>query len=115
MNIDTSRLTYHPSAQPSQAAQNRQAQKAAEEAQRVQTEQPAPSPPPKEAQAKAPLSADKIQWDAPLSKYLSQDEKVMLDKMFPPSGRNAGLRAYSQDHQPARSRMDVGKRIDLTT
>lgn len=115
MNIDTSRLTYNPMAQPSQAAQNRQAQKAADEANRIQTEQPAPSPPPKEAQTKSPLSAQNIQWDAPLSKYLSQEEKVMLDKMFPPSGRNVGIRAYAQDHQPVRNRMEVGKRIDLTT
>ena len=51
-----------------------------------------------------------------LSHYLSSDEKEMLNRLFPTTGKLAGIQAYQQTTVAAQPQdVVLGQRIDITT
>ena len=51
-----------------------------------------------------------------LSQYLNQEEKEMLNRLFPASGRQAGIQAYQQTQTPVQPQENIlGQRIDIRT
>lgn len=52
---------------------------------------------------------------APMSRFLSEDEKEMLARLFPPPGREFGIRAYRQGQKPLPKEPIRGSRVDLST
>ena len=115
MNIDTSRLTYNPiqrTPQPAQTPNTRPAKIDPAEVKHQQEITPQRAPEPKPTEMPETKQAD---WNAPLSNYLSPEEKAMLNQLFPPPGRDFGIRAYQKGVQPAPSKIELGKRIDITT
>lgn len=53
------------------------------------------------------------QSSSAMSAYLNAEEKQMLNMLFPPAGRNFGVRAYSQVQTPVRHPDAIGKNIDI--
>lgn len=115
MNIDPTRLTYspipkspygnnNPRVDPKQIDPAKMEQK--EEIKSLESEQ---------VGAPEKLTSGDTQWASPLSNYLSPEEKTMLNELFPPTGRDFGIRAYRRGQQPVRDRMELGKRIDVKT
>jgi len=49
-----------------------------------------------------------------LSKYLSTEEREMLNGLFPPAGGNFGVNAYRQ-RQSSELEATLGRQIDLTS
>lgn len=109
MNIDTSKLTYRPVPRATQPVRNFSTETKQMEASKVK---PNVS---KEVKAPEAPPANKADWTSPLSNYLSPEEKMMLNELFPPQGRDVGIRAYRQGQQPVRNVMELGKRIDVKT
>ena len=50
-----------------------------------------------------------------LSKYLSTEEKEMLNGLFPPSGQSFGVNAYRQGQNSGVVAAQRGQQIDLTS
>ncbi len=48
-----------------------------------------------------------------MSAYLNAEEKQMLNMLFPPVGRDLGVRAYRQVQMPVRHPDAIGKNIDI--
>lgn len=51
--------------------------------------------------------------ESSMSAYLNSEEKQMLNMLFPPSGRDFGMRAYQQVQRPAHNPESVGKNLDV--
>ena len=50
-----------------------------------------------------------------ISNFLSDDEKEMLARLFPPPGREFGIRAYREGQKPTPKEQARGRQIDLST
>jgi hypothetical protein len=50
-----------------------------------------------------------------LTDYLSREEKDMLNVLFPPQGRDVGIKAYRNGAVQTQAKDHVGKNVDLTT
>ena len=115
MNIDPSRLTYSPWPKPTPSTQNvRNDLKKTDSSKIKQKEEVHPSSA-KEIKTPESQSTKQADWTSPLSHYLSPEEKAMLTELFPPPGRDIGIRAYRRGQQPVRNELELGKRIDLKT
>ena len=91
------------------------------------TQPPAPQPFPditqsKPAEVSAPEKTESgLTSHAPvqgssLSQYLNQEEKEMLNRLFPTSGRRACIQAYQQTQAPVEPQENIlGQRIDIRT
>jgi hypothetical protein len=115
MNIDTSRLTYNPIRSTSRPTQDFEAQPNKVDSPEFKPHDEVESKALKQPNASEKTEPKPAQWTSPLSNYLSPEEKAMLNQLFPPPGRDTGIRAYKQGQQPVRSRMELGKQIDVTT
>lgn len=64
---------------------------------------------------------ESLQFHAPtqgssLSQYLNQEEKDMINRLFPGGGKHAGIQAYRQTQAPVQPQENIlGQRIDITT
>ena len=63
----------------------------------------------------APSPVHGAEVDSPMSKYLSKEEKEMIQRLFPPSGRYAGIRAYQNDGHTHRLESTLGRKLDIVT
>lgn len=115
MNIDTSKLTYRPVPRATQPVRNFSTETKQMEASKVKPKEAMTPNGSKEVKAPEAPPANKADWTSPLSNYLSPEEKAMLNELFPPQGRDVGIRAYRQGQQPVRNVMELGKRIDVKT
>ena len=115
MNIDTSRLTYNPIQRTSRPTQDFKTQPNKVDSPQFEPNDELDSKPLKQSDAPEKPESNQAQWTSPLSNYLSPEEKAMLNQLFPPPGRDTGIRAYKGGQQPLRSRMELGKQIDVTT
>lgn len=115
MNIDTSgigsyyrisRLPEHP-----QGAQQTETEKV--NTSKVNTEDKFQSSKPEKTDTSGDSSSDNIELSSPMSKYLSSEEKEMLNALFPPPGRNFGIRAYKKGQEPVGSKAVLGQKVDI--
>ena len=115
MNIDPARLTYSPIPKSSQRTQNTRVEPKQIDTTKIEPKKEIKSQKSEQVSAPGKLPSGETQWASPLSNYLSPEEKTMLNELFPPSGRDFGIRAYRRGQQPVRDRMELGKRIDIKT
>ena len=115
MNIDTSRLTYNPIQRTSRPTQDFKTQPNRIDSSQFKPKDGLDAQPLKQPDAPEKTESNQTQWTSPLSNYLSPEEKAMLNQLFPPPGRDTGIRAYKQGQQPARNRMELGKQVDVST
>jgi len=108
MNIEKTGFTYHPApgAIPSTRSVPREPDRAGSaQGRMVGSDQSAVSNP-------SPVTSEA---GPALSDYLSREEKDMLNVLFPPLGRDVGIRAYREGATQSQSRDHVGQKVDLTT
>ena len=115
MNIDTSRVTYNPYTRPTPSAQDLRNESKKIESSKFEPKEEVTSSSAGEIKAPETQPTQNVDWTTPLSHYLSPEEKAMLNELFPPPGRDVGIRAYRQGQQPIRNELELGKRIDLKT
>jgi hypothetical protein len=117
MNIDTSgigsyyrisHLSEHP-----QSAQQTETEKEKVNTSKVNTENKFQSSKPEKTDTFRDSSTDKVELSSSMSKYLSSEEKEMLNALFPPSGRNFGIRAYKKGQEPVGSKAVLGQKVDI--
>lgn len=118
MRIEHSGFTYKHVYGPNEGMKEAGSPK--EHPNRVEKQQPdafVPSKPdaPDETQASGVKCVDGADVSQPLSSVLTPEEKEMLQRLFPPMGRNIGVRAYKQGQAPFHNREMTGKKLDLKT
>ena len=113
MNIDTSGLSYSPIPGDTKISQSTgpEANKQMDQTQR------GPKPDFKTEISEQVKSAQKPSTEKnkfyPLSRHLSMDEKMMLNKLFPPNDVSNTIHTYSQDRKPVGKPVSLGQSIDL--
>ena len=115
MNIDPTRLTYSPIPKSPNGNQHPRIDPSQMNPAEMEPKEEIKPSESKRIESPGNQASGETQWASPLSNYLSPEEKTMLNELFPPSGRDIGIRAYRRGQQPVRDRMELGKRIDIKT
>lgn len=115
MKIDTSNITYHRFPNALDVSGNGKADRKKASSSAIEREEKKQSVRSQEVDSPTNPSNKNSVYTSSISRILSPEEKKMLNVLFPPPGRNFGIRAYRGSQKSVQVEAVKGRQIDMTT